>query len=66
MTRGLWRSCRAWWWGRGGGAKSGGEGDQADLAEKEDSLGWTKMAEKDGLGLRRDRRGEDGLGAAVW
>jgi hypothetical protein len=65
MAWGPWRSCRALWWGRGGGARSGGEGGQAELAEKEDGLGQRKMAEKDGLGRRHGERGEDGLGAVV-
>jgi hypothetical protein len=62
--------CWAWWWGRCGGARSSregssGEGGQADLAEKEDGLGWRKMVEKDGLGRWHDERGEDGLGVAA-
>jgi hypothetical protein len=65
MAWGSWRSCWAWWWGRGGDTGSSEEGDQADLAEKEDDLGWRKMVEKDGLGLRRDGHGEDGLGVAT-
>jgi hypothetical protein len=43
MAWGPWRSYRAWWWGRGGGARSGGEGGQAELAEKEDGLGQRRM-----------------------
>jgi hypothetical protein len=37
-----------------------------ELAEKEDGLGWRKMAEKDGLGRWGGGHGEDGLGSAVW
>jgi hypothetical protein len=65
MERGPWRSCQVWWWGRGGGTRSGREGGQADLAKKEDGLGRRKMAEKDGLGRQRDGCGEDGLGAVA-
>jgi hypothetical protein len=65
MARGPWRSCQAWWWGRGDDARSGGEGGQADLAKKKDGLGWRKMAEKDGLWRWHGGRGEDGLGAVV-
>jgi hypothetical protein len=36
-----------------------------ELAEKEDGLGWRKMAEKDGLGRWHGGRHEDGLEAAV-
>jgi hypothetical protein len=65
MAWGPWRSCRAWWWGRGGGAKSGEEGGQADLAEKEDGLVLRKMIEKDGIGRWHSRHGEDGLGVVA-
>jgi hypothetical protein len=43
MARGLWRSCWAWWWGRGGSARSSEEGCQADVAEKEDGLEQRRM-----------------------
>jgi hypothetical protein len=65
MAQGPWRSYRAWWWGRGGGAISGGEGGQADLVEKEDGLGQRKIVEKDGLGRWYRGCGEDGLRVVV-
>jgi hypothetical protein len=58
---------RGWCGDHGGCVGHGGGGGVAapDLAEKEDGLGWRKMAEKDGLGRRRDGHGEDGLGAVA-